>query len=278
MYSDPNVLLCESRKLGKVSDSIVQLGDEDRAGFRTLSSQISQSTSQLDAGVKAGFSTVSSRINITDSTNEARHQAILAHMNDHAQSNNLNTEKMDEVFQRQVRSMDLNEAGFQAVHSSLIAASSSSSEEHKTTHAMLSQCQGQLQQIIRSHITFGTVEHSTHLPSTRPKTVDPTTTETTVFWEYRFRRLPIGKLRIRLKQTRHTSNSRRSTPQVCTESNMAVEFVPPRWLSSIMIKYSMQLNCDLIGSQLRWGATLTPLTINYNPFFINAIQNLDVEG
>ena len=277
-YSESDILRLESRKLDKLSQSIIQLGDEDRTGFRTVSSQLSQSTSQLGAEFKDGLSRVSSQLTGTESANDVRHQTVLAHLDGHAKYDELNTEKMDEVLQQQGRSIDMNEAGFQAIQSSLIAASSSNSKDHNTTHAMLSQCQGHLQQILRNHITFGTVEHSVHLPSTRPKALDSATSETTVFWNHRFHRLPIGSLQIRLIQTRQTRDSRRSTPQVRTKSKIAVEFAPPRWLSRVAIRYSMKLNCDLIGSQWRWGATLEPLTVNYNSCFINAVKNLDVEG
>lgn len=253
---ESNVLLWESRKLDKLS----------------------QSTSQLGTEVKASFSTVSSHLTSTESTNGSRHQEILDHLNDNEESVNLNTERLDEVFQRQVRSMDMNEAGFQAVHSSLITTSLTSMEEHKTTHAILNQCQGQLQQILRNHITFGTVGHSIHSPSIRPKALDPDITKTTVFWGYAFHRLPIGMLQICLHQIRRRGNSRRSAAEVCTGSEIEVKFVPPRWLSRIAIEYSMSLNWDLISSQWRWGATLRPLTVNFNPFFVKAVLNLDVEG
>ena len=184
---------------------------------------------------------------------------------------------MDAVCQQQIRSIDINEAGFQAVQSSLISALSASSEEHRTTHAMLSQCQGQIQQLLRNHITFETIEHSGSSPSTQTAALKSSTTETTVFWSHRFHRLPIGMLWIDLNQTRHTRNSRRSTPQVCTKSKIAVEFVPPQWLSSVVVRFSIKMNCDLISSQWRWGATLTPLTINHNSFFLHAFRSLDVE-
>ena len=45
-----------------------------------------------------------------------------------------------------------------------------------------------------------------------------------------------------------------------------------------MIRYSMKLSHALIDSEWRWGATLEPLTVNYNPYFIKAIESLDVEG
>lgn len=271
-------MLLESRKLDKLSQKIIQLSDEDKTSFGTVASQLSQSTSQLSTEVKAGLSTVSSQLTSTESVNGARHQALLAHLDDHTKSDNLNVEKMDDIFQGQMRSIDISEAGFQAIQSSLITTSSSSSSEQKKTHAMLNQLRGQIQQILRNHITFGPVEHSVHSPSVRPRALEPTTTETTVFWKHYSHRLPIGTLHVRLNQTRQTRNSRHSTPQICTESKIAVEFVPPPWLSNVVIKYCMKLSWDLIDSQWRWGATLKPLTVNHDPFFINAIMRLDVEG
>ena len=171
----------------------------------------------------------------------------------------------------------MNEAGFQAVHSSLVAASSSSSEDHKTTHAILNQCQGQLQQVLRNYVSFGTNGNSVHLPTPRTRGSN-TITETFIFWKYSSYRMPIGRLEIRLKESRQKKTSGRSTTQVCTESAIAIEFVPPQWLSRVAINYSMMLSCDLISDQWRWGATLNPLTVNYNPFFINAVESVDVEG
>lgn len=271
-------MLLESRKLDKLSQHIDQRSDENKTAFRTVTSQLSNSTSQLSTEVKTGLSTVSSQLTGSESTNGVRHQALLAHLNDRAKSDNLSAEKIDEVFQQHVKSIDINKAGFQAIQSGLMAASSSNSEEHKTTHALLGQFQGQIQQILRSHITFGAAEHSIRSPSNRPRALGPTTTKTVVFWNYYSHRLPIGMLRIRLNQTRKTKNSRRSNAQAGSESEIAVEFVPPRWLSNVLIKYSMNLSWDMNDSQWYWGATLKPLTVNYNPYFINAVERIDVEG
>lgn len=267
-----------SQKLDKLSESAVQRGDEDRAALQTVSSHLSQSTIQLGTEVKSGFSTVTSQLTGTESASGVRHQTVVAHSTDLARSDSHNTEKLDEVSRQQVRSIDIIEQGFQAVQSSLITSSSSASEEHKMTHAMLSQCQSHMQQLLRKHLTFGVAEHSVHLPSTRPKALNPNTTETVVFWKYRSLCLPVGTLRIHLNQTRKIINSRRSAPQVYHKSKISVEFVPPPWLSSFVINYSMELSRNLINSHWRWGATLKPLTVNDNPFFINAVRSLDVEG
>lgn len=272
------LIIWESSKLGNISESIVQLGNEDIAGFKTVSSQISQTTSELKSEVNAGFSTVSSQVTISESANEARHQAVVAQLRDHTEKDNLNTKKMNEVFQQQTESMDMNQTGFQAVRSSLITVSSSNSEEHKTTHEMLSQCQSQLQQIFRNHITFGTVRPSVHSPSHRFIASNPITSKAIVFWQYWSYRMPIGMLRISLKQTQQMRNSGFSTAQGCTESDIEVEFVPPRWLSSFLINYSMKLSHDLNSDHWRWGTTLKPLTVNYNSRFIEAVECRDVEG
>lgn len=267
----------ESRKLGKVSESISELGEEDRAGFRTLSSQLSQTASQLNSEAKAGFSAVSSQHNFTESANEARHQTVLARFDDHAKRDDVISEKVDEVFEGQVRSMDMSEAGFQAVHSSLVAASSSSKEDHKKTHALLSQFHGEWQQVLRNHVSFGTIGDGVRTSTPATRASDPIA-ENNVFWKSSFYRMPIGILKITRKTCQRSRDSSRSASHVSTESDVAVEFVPPRWLSSVLINYSMKLSYDLVSHQLRLGATLRPLTVNYNAYFINAIFSVDVEG
>ena len=142
---------------------------------------------------------------------------------------------------------------------------------------MLNQCQGQLQQVLRNHITFEKVGNSVCLSGPRARESN-TITGTTVFWKYSSYRMPIGSLQIRLDESQQSKSSGRSTPQVCTESDIAIQFMPPRWLSRVAINYSMKLSYDLISDQWRWGVILNPLTVNYNSFFINAVENLDVEG
>ena len=207
---------------------------------------MSQSTNQLTSEIKAGFSTVSSQSTVSESANEARHQVALTRFDDQAGMSTLNGEKMDKVLQQQARSMDINEAGFQAVHTGLISAASSNMEEHKTTHAMLSQYQGHIQQMIRNHISFGAVDQRVHSSPSRARASVPTTMEATVFWKHSWHRTPIGMLKISLIQTRQTRNSRRSMLQECEESQIAVEFVPPWWLStdSDQMQYQAELRFD----------------------------------
>ena len=231
----------------------------------------------MKSEVKTGFSTASSQHTVAESANEARHQTVLAHLDNYAERHNISNEKMEEVSQQQLRSIDVNEAGFQAVHSGLISAASSNLEEHKTTHAMLSQCQGQIQQMLRNHLTFGTVGNGVRWSNPRAGASNPIT-ETTVFWGRYTYRMPIGMLNMRLNQTRQIRNSRCSAPQSCTESGVVVEFVPPPWLSRVVINYSMKLSCESIKHHLRWGATLECPTVNYNSFFVNAVMSFDVEG
>ena len=271
----------ESRKLDGLSRSIVRRGNEDRARFQIISSQLLQAASQLGSEIKAGFSNILTQHTVTDSANQARHVTVLAHIDSLSKRDDLNSKKSDKVIQRQTRSIDMNEAGFQAVHSSLVAASSSSSEDHKTRHAMLCQCQGQLEQLIGNHATFGTVRNSVRLST--PRAGDSNAIfETTEFWKYSSYRMPIGLLTIHLNKSRRSKSSGRSLQQVCTESAIAVQFLPPPWLSKFAVNYSMKLSYDLMSDHRRWGATLSAtlnlLTVNYNPIFIHAVENLDVQG
>ena len=234
MCSGFDILYRKSRQLDKLTQSIDQLGDEDKAGIQKVTTQLSQSTGRLDAGVKAGFqsvssellqstsqlgtqvksglSTLTSQITSTESANEERHHSILAHLGDHTKSGIINSVKIGEILQQQVRSSDINEAGFEAIHSSTLAAKWTNSEEHKMIRAMLSQCQGQIQHIIRNHITIEPIDRSVKSPSNRPEAVGDTTTTSTVFWNYRRLRLPIGLLNMNLSQNRQTKRSRLRKP------------------------------------------------------------------
>ena len=195
---------------------------------------------------------MASQFAISESANKGRHQTVLAHLNDRAGRFDLISEKLNEVFQRQIRSADINEAGFQAIRSSLIASYSSISEEHKTTRAILSQCQGQSQQRLQDRVTFDTVERTLDSPPIRPGAVEPKTTKTTVYWSHHLYRTPIGLLQIRLNQTRRNRKSKRSIQQVCEESKIAVAFVPPQWLSKVAINYGMKISYGFINNQWRW--------------------------
>ena len=159
---------------------------------------------------------------------------------------------------------------------SLVAALLSSSKDHKATHAMLNQCQCQLQ-VLRNHVTFGRVGNAVRLSTPHARDSNAIT-KTTIFWKYLSYRMPIGLLKVRLQESRQDKGSARSTPHVYTEPDIAIRFLPPRWLSGVAIDYSIKLSYDLISDQWPWSATLDPLTVNYNPFFINAVMSLDMEG
>lgn len=172
----------------------------------------------------------------------------------------------------------MNEKGFQAVQAGLNKAVASSREGHEITNALLGTCNSQLNQILRNQITFGATRYSVSSPTNRSRPSDLTTMESNVFWKSYSPTLPIGNLRIRLNQIRHSKRSRSSAPKQCTESKIEVTFVPPRWLSNVVMNYSIKLCYDWTSNQLGCGMELEPLTINHNPFFIDAVQSLDVEG
>ncbi|KAL9121112.1 MAG: hypothetical protein Q9187_002336 [Circinaria calcarea] len=243
----------------------IKLGEEGRIGFQTVSSQLSHSTGQLSDETKAGFQMVSSQLAGAVSTREAKNLEALNRSDDLTQNGNLNSQKLDEVFQQQGRVIHVSEVGLQAVHSSLMR------KGHKVTQALLSQYGAQLDQITR---ILGTGGHSVYSTSKRLEAPHLTTMETSMFWRFFSYSLPIGNLNI----ARQSIRSKRSASQDHTEWKIAVNFVPPWWLSSFAVRYVMKLDHDLIGDQWRWGASLNPLTINHDPFFLKAARDCVVEG
>ena len=177
---------------------------------------MSQSANQLSSEVKDGFSTVTAQISVSEAANEARHQTVLVHLDDAAERDTRSAEKLQRVFQQQVKSMDINEEAFEAVHSRLLTTASSNLEEHRTTHAMLTQCQGQLQRLLRNHLTFGMANRSVDSPSSCSTASSISMTMMPVFWSYSYHRLPIGTLQISLNQIRKTktqnATNSKSTP------------------------------------------------------------------
>ena len=227
---------------------------------------------------KAGFLRVFTQLSGAEFTSAARHSAVLGRLNDQAQSGILNSQKLGEVFEEQIKAIDISEAGFQAVQSGLVTAASSIKRGHETTHALLSQNDVQLQQILRNQISFRKIWDSVHWRSNRPKEVILDFVEPNVFLRYYSHTLPIGTLRIRLNRTLQSQQLRTSALKDYAGFEIAVTFMPPWWLSHLMIEYSIRLDYDLNSNQLRWGGRLWPLAVNCNSFFIQAVKSLDVEG
>ena len=192
------------------------------------------------------------------------HRDLQSRMDEHAQRDDIVRQNLDETRREQTRSIEINEAGFQAVKFALVAG-------HESTHAMLSQMQR-----LGNHLAFRASKNSVRSPRMPSDEWGSLTPMTTVYWKTLYHNLPIGKLRISIDQTRHCKGSTDSSSLESTESSISVTFVPPKWLTCLAVDYKMKLSHNFIGDQWHWGAHLRPLTVNQNPFVINALETLDL--
>ena len=268
-------LTTQSQKLSRLTQNTIQLGNDNNAGFQAISSRISQTTGHLEAQARAGFSNVSSELMSAKSASDEMHRDLQSRMNDHAEREDIFRQNVDEMRCKQMRAIEINEEGFQAVQSALVTAVSSSREGHESTQAMLRQ-QESLMQRLGNRLASGYSNNCVRLPRTRSNSQSSTTSMTTVYWKTHYHSLPIGRLRITIDQSRRCRVSEESASPESTESNIEVTFVPPKWLTWLAVDYRLNLGYDSIGDRWHWGASLRPLTVNENPFVIRALESRDL--
>lgn len=256
--SQSDVLLANRKQLDRLSQNTAQLWDESKVGF--------------------GFSSISSQLDNTEASNAARDTSILLSLGDVARNCESSIEKIDHDLQQQDRAIDLNEVGHEAILSSIITASSSNLEAHKTTRDIVRQYRGETEQLFRSHITFGKVLKRPTSRFTCNQGSNFVTMGTSVLWHWGSSRLPLGTLEITFYQSRQTTCSRHFSSGISTPSGFTAKFLPPQWFSNLAIAYSIRVSYEMTSSQWRWDTTLRPMTVNYDPSFINAVRRLDVAG
>lgn len=272
-----SALTAQSQKLSKLAQNTIQLGNDNSAGFQTISSQVLQATGHLEAEARAGFSNVSSDLQTAKVASDEMHRALQSRLDIHAQRGDVVRQNVDEIRCKQMKAIEVNETGFQAVKSALVTAASFSREGHESTHAMLRE-QRTLMQRLGNHLTFGASDNCARAPRSGPDKWGSTAPMTTVYWKTFYHNLPIGYLRISLDRSQDSKGSEDSTTPESTESNIEVTFVPPKWLTCLAVEYRMKLVYNFIGDQWHWGANLRPLTVNQNPFVIDALETVNLEG
>ena len=270
-----STLTTQSQKLSKLTQNTTQLGNDNRSGFQTISTQVSQAIGHLGAEARTGFSNVSSDLQTAKSASEEMHCALQSRMDEHVQRSDIVRQSVDEIRCKQMKAIEVNEAGFQAVQSALVTVASFNREAHESTHAMLRQ-QETLMQRLRNHLTFGASKNCARVPRGSPDKWGSTAPMTTIYWKTFYHSLPIGYLRISLGHRQESKGSENSPTPESTESSISVTFMPPKWLTCLAVDYRMKLVYNTIGDQWHWGANLRPLTVNQNPFVINALETLDL--
>lgn len=268
-------LTTQSQKLSRLTQNTIQLSNDNNAGFQAISSRISQATGHLEGQAIVGFSNISSDLKSTKLANDEMNRDLKSRMGDHAERQDIVRQNVDEMRCEQMRAIEINEEGFRAVQSALVTAASSNREAHESTNALLRR-QDALMQRLGNHLAFRNSRNCIRSSPTRSDTWCSITRKTTFYWKTRYHSLPIGRLRISIDQSRCYRGSEESASPESTESSIEVTFVPPKWLTCLAVDYRMKLNYDSIEDQWHWGANLRPLTVNQNPFVINALEKFDL--
>ena len=84
---------------------------------------------------------------------------------------------------------------------------------------------------------------------------------------------PIGAL--------HIHSSRNQQVKIPTEASFEITFVPPLWLSNVVVEYGVRFinySHNLNFSQRQIEGNLKHHTVNRNPFFLQAIETIDVDS
>ena len=268
-------LIAHSQKLSGLTQNTIQLGNENKEGFQRISSQVLQATDHLEAQARDGFSNISSDLKSAKLASDEMHRDLQSRMENDVERNDFIRQTVDEVRGEQLRTIEMTELGFQAVQSALVTAVSSNREEHHSTHTMLRR-QETLMQRLGNHLALGNSKTSVRSPRTRSDTWGPITPRTTFYWRTRYHGLPLGILRISICQARKYKGAENSASPESTESNIEVTFVPPKWLTCLALDYRMKLSYNSIEDQWHWGVNMRPLTVNQNPFVINALKSVDL--
>ena len=231
-------------------------------------SQVSQATGHLEAETRAGFSNVSSDLQTAKLASDEMRRDLQSRTDDNAQRVDFLRQTVNETRGAQVRAIEITESGFQNVQSALVTEASLNREGHQSTHAMLRQLGKQL--------AFGNSQNCVRWPRSRSDKRSSTNPKTTFYCKTYYHSLPIGKLCISIYQTRQCEGSEKSNSPESTESSISVTFVPPKWLTCLAVDYRMKLEYNSIGDQWHWGVNLRPLTVNQNPFVIDALETFDL--
>ena len=252
-----------SQTINDLSQKTLQFGDENRAGFQALSTEISASSTYITDESKSEHARLSSQITKAETNSEMRSRAVLTHLNDQAKNDTVLSHRLNGLFQSQDDSTRVIQAGIQA-------AQLSNRKEQEITRTMLGQYHDHLQSIFGRRANYALIGRKASSSSRGRRS------ETKFFFRYLSLSLPIGNLEIAYEQNQEKSCSLESIPQRHTMYEVNVTFMPPLWLSRLALKYALKIEHDDISNEWDWGARLRPLTINTNPLFVKALKKGDV--
>ena len=212
---------------------------------------------------KSTSAKLSSQISDLGTDSEIRHCAVLTHLKNGAANEALHSHRLDDIFRSQSKNLRSIQAGFQAAEVSV-------RNEHEITRTVLSQYHDRLVSTLGKRTGFALVGQRVR---SSPQGL---LTRTRFISKYLSLSLPIGTLNVYREGIQDIDRSPKSSQQSHMKFDIKVTFVPPLWLSQIALQYALKINYEFVSNEWHWGASLRPLTINTNPFFLKAIEKFDV--
>ena len=87
--------------------------------------------------------------------------------------------------------------------------------------------------------------------------------------------LPTGSIKFQMLRKLYSSPSDQPTDEELSQSEINVTFIPPPWLSSLALRFSLQMRRHGLEREIL-RSSLRPVVINGIPLLLEAIQSCDV--
>lgn len=170
----------------------------------------------------------------------------------------------------------------QTACSKLESTESSSHGRYERHQESLGQIDDRLQ-LLRRQLELGPFQPSSSVirPATnvqRQRSRRKATVAATIYWSSRSYSLAIGTLHAQVIKKPKCSASTEAASQELEESGIHLTFVPPRWLSSVMLRCDLEICHKMKSSFSGLMVNITPVSINNNPPLYQALEQADVAG
>lgn len=176
----------------------------------------------------------------------------------------------------------MSSAALQNICSKLENTESSSCGRYKRCHESLARIDDRLT-LLQNQLELGPFRPSCSLvrpviPGKRESLGGKATMAATIFWTSRSYSLPIGTLHVQLRKKCKCHELSEPGVEELKSSRMNLTFAPPRWLSSIMLRYNLELCRNYNSSLPGLIFNITPFTVNNDRIVYQTIRQADVAG
>ncbi|MCJ1368183.1 hypothetical protein MMC16_007324, partial [Acarospora aff. strigata] len=194
----------------------------------------------------------------------------------------ISDQKLETFSQQTTKLVDVSNSAFQTVCSKIASAEASNHERHELQQLGIARVDERLQ-LLQRQLQLGAVRPNSSLSCSttignRKGGGLQKTMAATIYWSSLYCTLPIGILRVKVTKSRESSASDKAAAQESEQSRISLTFVPPPWLSSIMLQCDLQISHNFQSSRSSLMFNITPFSVNDNPLLRRVIMDNDVAG